>query len=576
MTCKTIICFVWIIFINITTPCFADKIELQLSPDEKSWISKNHTVRVRIGSAPPFMLTDGKIRGIAIDYLTYIFNRNGINFKYVKESEVTWPQALKFIEQHKVVDMVPTATITDERKKQMIFTNEYIIAPWVIFTRSDAAFVSSIEDLKGKTVAVEEGFVIHEKLKRDYPEIRLKVVSAKLKNYAEIPLRDLSTGLVDAYIGNLIAATYMIQSNGYTNIKVAAPTRFDNNNQAMAIRNDWPELAGIINNTLTAMTPAEHAAIRNKWLTIRYEYGINKADLLKWILGIFSVASVFVLFFLFWNKRLKSEIAARKQIAEDLRDNEQRYKKAQRMGLVGNWEYEIATEKFWGSDEAKRIYGFDPESKEFGTEEVEACIPERQRVHQALLDLIEKDMPYNLEFEIRPIAGPDKKIIKSSAEVMRDDSGAPIKVIGLIQDITKQKMSEKDMIHLERQLRQSQKMESIGTLAGGIAHDFNNILGIILGNTELAMDDVPEWSPARQNLDEVRKACLRAKEVVRQILTFSRKTEAEQRPLNIATRGCRIPRSSYGHPSPQALTYAKISQTILTISLEIPPRSIRL
>ena len=530
---KTIIHLVWITLLSITIPCFGNDSTLPLSPEEKSWLSENHTVRVRIGNAPPFMLTDGKIRGIAIDYLTHIFNPNGIKFQYVNESEVTWPQALHYIKQHEVVDMVPTAKITDDRKKHMLFTHEYIIAPWVIFTRSDADFVSSIEDLKGKTVSVEEGFVIHEKLKRDYPGINLKVASAKQENYAEIPIRELSTGLVDAYIGNLMMTAYMIQSNGYSNIKVAAPTPFDNHSQAMAIRNDWPELVGIINKTLAAMTPAEHAAIRNKWLTIRYEYGISKADLLKWILGVLGVASVFVLFFLFWNKRLKGEIALRQQIEENLRENEERYKKAQDMGQVGNWEYDLKTERFWGSEQAKKIYGFDPESENFTTEEVESCIPERERVHQALMDLIEANVAYHIEFEIQPITGADKKIIKSIAEVMRDESGAPIKVMGLIQDITQQKKAEKAMMNLERQLRQSHKMESIGTLAGGIAHDFNNMLGIILGNTELAMDNVPKWNPARENLDEVRKACMRAKDVVRQILAFSRKSETEQKPFNI-------------------------------------------
>ena len=78
---------------------------------------------------------------------------------------------------------------------------------------------------------------------------------------------------------------------------------------------------------------------------------------------------------------------------------------------------------------------------------------------------------------------------------------------------------------LESQLRQAHKMEAIGTLAGGIAHDFNNILSIIVGNTELAMVDLPDWSPAQDNLKEVREATLRARELVKQILLFARRKE---------------------------------------------------
>ncbi len=104
----------------------------------------------------------------------------------------------------------------------------------------------------------------------------------------------------------------------------------------------------------------------------------------------------------------------------------------------------------------------------------------------------------------------------------------------VFRDISELIRAEEEKVSLEAQLRQTHKMEAVGTLAGGIAHDFNNILGIIVGNTELSLADVPEWNPAHLNLKEVLKASLRARDVVRQLLSFSRKTELEKKPLKIA------------------------------------------
>ncbi len=87
----------------------------------------------------------------------------------------------------------------------------------------------------------------------------------------------------------------------------------------------------------------------------------------------------------------------------------------------------------------------------------------------------------------------------------------------------------------ETQLQQVMKLQAIGTLAGGIAHDFNNILFPIVGYTELTMDDIPPDSQARKNLEEVLKAANRAKELVQQILTFSRQNGQERKPLKVQT-----------------------------------------
>jgi len=98
------------------------------------------------------------------------------------------------------------------------------------------------------------------------------------------------------------------------------------------------------------------------------------------------------------------------------------------------------------------------------------------------------------------------KTIKSIAEVLRNERGAPIKVMGVIQDITEQKQSLRKKEKLEQALIQARKMESIGSLAGGIAHEFNNILSIIIGTNELVAEELPKWSLARESTEEIRIA----------------------------------------------------------------------
>jgi C4-dicarboxylate-specific signal transduction histidine kinase len=166
-----------------------------------------------------------------------------------------------------------------------------------------------------------------------------------------------------------------------------------------------------------------------------------------------------------------------------LHKSEQRYKSAQRIGKVGNWEFDLVTKNFWGSDEAKRIYGFNPESKNFTSDEVEKCIPDRERIHQALMELIENNRPYDLEFEIHPVSGPKQKIIRSIAKLQKDDSDKPCKVKGVIQDITRQKEQE-------RMLLEQEKLQGVLEMAGAICHELNQPLQIISGSSEILLMDI--------------------------------------------------------------------------------------
>ena len=111
---------------------------------------------------------------------------------------------------------------------------------------------------------------------------------------------------------------------------------------------------------------------------------------------------------------------------------------------------------------------------------------------------------------------------------VRDAKGIVINYVFILRDVTHE-------LRLERELRQSQKMEAIGTLAGGIAHDFNNILTAVIGYTDMAQRKVSKNDGLARDLERVQEASARAKELVNRILTFSRQNEQERKPVQVAT-----------------------------------------
>ena len=154
-------------------------------------------------------------------------------------------------------------------------------------------------------------------------------------------------------------------------------------------------------------------------------------------------------------------------------------------------------------------------------------VPDDQKelTGQKIKELYESGIP--VQFETKRLTREGRTLdILISAAIVRDNLGHSTGMVVNLNDITERK-------RIAVQLRQTQKMEAIGTLAGGIAHDFNNLLGAIIGYTELVQMDLNEDSPAGQQLNQVLKAAGRAKNLVGQILTYSRKTERELRPVKI-------------------------------------------
>ncbi|MBA3008947.1 MAG: response regulator [Proteobacteria bacterium] len=129
----------------------------------------------------------------------------------------------------------------------------------------------------------------------------------------------------------------------------------------------------------------------------------------------------------------------------------------------------------------------------------------------------------------------DKRVIwgRVTVSMARDSRNDSKYGIMVVEDITDRIEAEKNRKKMEGQLRQAQRMEAIGTLASGIAHDFNNILGVIMGHTDMAKRKLAKGASAEKNLDAVRTAANRAKDLVKQILTSCRQAAQEKTPIRI-------------------------------------------
>jgi PAS domain S-box-containing protein len=226
-------------------------------------------------------------------------------------------------------------------------------------------------------------------------------------------------------------------------------------------------------------------------------------------------------------------ITERKQAQDDLEKAQQLLSEAQHIAHLGSWSLDLKENKLTWSEELYTLFGMDKEM--FGaTFEafLEAVHPEdRENVVKNYSDSVEKGTPYDGFHRIIRKSDHEERWVHEKGEHIKDKSGKVILTIGMVQDVTERKRAEEEKQELEKQLQQTQKMESIGTLAGGIAHDFNNILSSIFGYAEMVQDDLEPGGDAYDMQEQVLKAAGRAKDLVQQILLFSRQTDQERMPL---------------------------------------------
>jgi PAS domain S-box-containing protein len=220
-----------------------------------------------------------------------------------------------------------------------------------------------------------------------------------------------------------------------------------------------------------------------------------------------------------------------------LRESEQRYALAMEGANEGHWDWDVPADRLFLSPKMKMLYGQPPDS-EIGSRaswitQIVIHPDDLPRFEAALKNHFEGLTPhYECEYRVR-LPNGDWRWLLARGRCLIEPDGKPYRFVGSAIDVTAQKTAQIVKEQLEAQLRQSQKMEAIGTLAGGIAHDFNNILGAILGYGELALQHCTAESELRRYLDNIMHATERAKLLVERILGFSRSGLGDRVPVNV-------------------------------------------
>ncbi len=286
---------------------------IQLTNAEQAWISAHPVIRV--GPDPEFRPVEffdqeGVYQGLAADYISAVSDHLGLQFKIVHLD--SWDEVVRQAKSREI-DMWSAASATPQRLEYMHFTQPMIEVPAVILVRSQVKDDLKMTDLKGMKIAVVSGYAAHDFILDRYPELTLDPVPD-----LETALRKLSFGMVDAMVGNLATATYYMEQQGITNLRVAGNTGYFYR-WAFAVRNDWPELRSILDKGLNSLSAEDRQIIFSRWIHLQPQEW--KPTLQFYLLLFIFLLSLSVLGGYLWNRTLKRVVVQRtRQLNSELEE----------------------------------------------------------------------------------------------------------------------------------------------------------------------------------------------------------------------------------------------------------------
>ncbi|WP_175414855.1 transporter substrate-binding domain-containing protein [Nibricoccus aquaticus] len=481
---------------------------------------KNSTPLTRIGVFTdnyPFSFTgpSGQPEGFAVDLLAAIERTMGLRLE-----RVTGPTDVITAAFHDYrLEALQSFAQTPARELRADFTVPYLSMAGSIFARKNTPPIRNFADLRGRRVMVHAGSLGEQLLRASGLETSIVHVES-----VEQALRKLDAGENDATLVSRLTGLATAHQLGLENIApVGEPVPGYAVRYCFGVQDGDRELLAQLNEGLAILQrTGEFERIYRRWFGhVDPLPGYSALHIALAIAAGLALALAIAIWSFLRQRRLHENIAAQ---AEALRASEERYRgvfETSQEGLLllhpaGKTPPDFALEEI--NQAAANMLGLDRSPPLPGTS-LRGLTPCCTDCCDLLGQALARDGASVFEHTTPPGRSTHTALRVSVTRI------GP-RVLVVLSDLTETRRAEERLRTREQQLRQNQKLEALGTLAGGVAHDFNNILTSILGNADIAGLDLPPGSSVHAQLDEIRAASERARQLVRQILTFTRHAEA--------------------------------------------------
>ena len=328
---KTIFLLVYLFLRFCSAPPHAQGHISVLSEFDQKWLS-DHKEELIFAPDPayaPFEFFDsksGRTKGLAHDYIKAIEKRIGVEFKMIKAP--SFKDILDMAKEKKVA-IVNAATETPQRSEYLIFTDPILEIKNVILVRKNLTGDLTLDNLKGKKISVVSGYAVAEHLQKNYP------------SYSYDPVPTDLNALLNAAIIDLATASYMIEREGITNLRVAGDAGYPIK-LAIGSRRDMPELNAILNKALKDIGKAERNEIYRRWVHVDETHIYKNRTFQAIVLSIVIFFTIIGSAIIVWNRQLKKQVDIRTADLREARDRAEAACKA-KSAFLANMSHELRT-----------------------------------------------------------------------------------------------------------------------------------------------------------------------------------------------------------------------------------------